>query len=714
MTVTYVSEQTTTGTGTSAVVSKPASTASGDLLIAAVNTGSGATGWVAPSGWTAVAGAPWSDSNDTSGGVWYKVAGGSEPSTYTWSWTNSGDYCGSIKRVTGASASGPIRSGARHDQAGSTGASFSSTALSGTQTSDLTLVIAQMGDDHGTTTYTVTSPGAPWTTIDNFQPATSPKFQGGSYAAGSQSAVTFTSTSAFAYWNITSLAIVSAIPGAPQVVQSKALTGAGSGTLSGSFTTATTAGNCIIVALGFYSPTAAILSVSSVTLGGVAGNFGQVVFTQSASGTANTMAAAIWADPNCAGGQTSVSVTVAGGSAQFSAVGGYVIYEVSGLAATLAALTDKTSTGNATTGTTTSSGATATTTNVLDFIIGSVADFNNITTDPVSWNNTAEAGAGYAGEAGYQVPGTTGTFTYSAVQSTSSTWASVVAALLPPPVGSRANAVIQANPLVKSATAPMSSQVVGTSIGAFGTFTADIGTETDALTVPTVALTLADSGTMTDTPLGIGGTLNIPLADSGTATDAITIIQPTPLADGGTEAEALFAVTLIVLADGGALADVFSSIAAVTLADGGTLTDPTVFGGTFSKFMADGGAETDLLSGFPIQLFDGGTGVDTTVFLPPPIFLNGEGVLSLVQEELAHPSARWFIPGSPRNKLKLPRPSTTPASPFVTAYIGIGSDPAGDSAILNTYTPKKTTVNYTVLTWASGAPQEGANEIRRE
>lgn len=207
MTALYTIETTATGTGTSAAPSTPTGTASGDLLVAALNTGSGSTALAPPAGWTAIV-AAWTDSNDSAGATWYKVAGGSEPASYTFTWTTSGDYCCSVKRFTAANTSTPIRTGARHDKAPATGASFTSNALSGTQATDLTVVIGQMGDDAGVTTFTVTMPGSPWTTIDNFK--SFPKFQGASYATGPQSGATFTSSSANAYWNITSFAIVAA------------------------------------------------------------------------------------------------------------------------------------------------------------------------------------------------------------------------------------------------------------------------------------------------------------------------------------------------------------------------------------------------------------------------------------------------------------------------------------------------------------------------
>src|ERR1039457_5713175 len=89
------------------------------------------------------------------------------------------------------------------------------------------------------------------------------------------------------------------------------------------FGSATTAGNCVVVCIGLgygtVNPT-----VTGVTLGGSAGNFAALV--TSAIGTARG-GTAIWADPNCAGGQTAVAVTISGGSFKLA-----VAYEVSGVA----------------------------------------------------------------------------------------------------------------------------------------------------------------------------------------------------------------------------------------------------------------------------------------------------------------------------------------------------------------------------------------------
>jgi hypothetical protein len=91
---------------TSIAVSKPASTASGDLLIGVVITDGSAGTFPVPSGWTLI-------NSGTSGtavtlGTWYKKAGGSEPATYTWSWTSSQTVFAFIIRITGQDPTTPI------------------------------------------------------------------------------------------------------------------------------------------------------------------------------------------------------------------------------------------------------------------------------------------------------------------------------------------------------------------------------------------------------------------------------------------------------------------------------------------------------------------------------------------------------------------------------------------------------------------------------
>jgi hypothetical protein len=200
---------------------------------------------------------------------------------------------------------------------------------------------------------------------------------------------------------------------APSLVQSVSATGTAS-PLPVTLGASTTAGNCLVICI---TGTAATSNpnVTAVTLGGAAGNFAQVITAGNV--TADNVTTSIWADPNCAGGQTALSLT-------FSATGSPSIcvttMEWSGLA--LSSVTDKTSSGlSDTTVTSWSSGATATTSQASEVAIGCVGGqlstgITTITGPSSPWTNfTQETSANtHIGLlAGYQVLSSTGTVTYS-------------------------------------------------------------------------------------------------------------------------------------------------------------------------------------------------------------------------------------------------------------------------------------------------------------
>ena len=86
---------------------KPPGTAEGDLLIATVATdGSTAGSMVPPAGWTMIDLA--NQSGAVTYGVWWKLAGASEPATYTFSWSGSEHAYATIMRFTGHDAADPI------------------------------------------------------------------------------------------------------------------------------------------------------------------------------------------------------------------------------------------------------------------------------------------------------------------------------------------------------------------------------------------------------------------------------------------------------------------------------------------------------------------------------------------------------------------------------------------------------------------------------
>lgn len=93
-----------TNSGTSVTINKPANVSDGTLMIAAVYNRAGTAAYsTPPSGWTVLAAC----TNTLVGwhALYYKVAGGSEPSDYTWAGGGSGRHAGIIFIVTGADTS---------------------------------------------------------------------------------------------------------------------------------------------------------------------------------------------------------------------------------------------------------------------------------------------------------------------------------------------------------------------------------------------------------------------------------------------------------------------------------------------------------------------------------------------------------------------------------------------------------------------------------
>ncbi len=102
----YTSHQATRQdtASTSAVIDMPSGVASGDLLLACIGAGVSNT-ITPPAGWTAV---QTNVMGNAVGGLYSRVAGGSEPSTYTWTLGTSQRHTGVIVRCSGASGTPTI------------------------------------------------------------------------------------------------------------------------------------------------------------------------------------------------------------------------------------------------------------------------------------------------------------------------------------------------------------------------------------------------------------------------------------------------------------------------------------------------------------------------------------------------------------------------------------------------------------------------------
>jgi hypothetical protein len=89
-------------------VNKPGGTVAGDLLIATLVTDGNKSGSMSPpAGWTMIDLAE--QGGNVTFGVWWKLAGASEPASYTWSWGGGGEKVyGTIMRFTGHDPADPI------------------------------------------------------------------------------------------------------------------------------------------------------------------------------------------------------------------------------------------------------------------------------------------------------------------------------------------------------------------------------------------------------------------------------------------------------------------------------------------------------------------------------------------------------------------------------------------------------------------------------
>lgn len=93
--------------GTSLGVFRPTGVTAGDLLIAHVSTDNANT-FSAPSGWTLLAALQTGGVGDVSAGYFYKVAGGSEPSSYTFTWGSAELATASVAAYRGVDTTNPI------------------------------------------------------------------------------------------------------------------------------------------------------------------------------------------------------------------------------------------------------------------------------------------------------------------------------------------------------------------------------------------------------------------------------------------------------------------------------------------------------------------------------------------------------------------------------------------------------------------------------
>jgi hypothetical protein len=173
----FIEQKNPNDDNTYIVVLKPGGTASGDLLVAGIATDKNNT-FSDPGGWNLVAKASYSSS--VAFGVWWKIAGGSEPPSYTFSFAENRHAYGFIMRFTEHDPANPINAFNSATQNHST----SPTSPAVTSTVDNALILRLGGFDH--TDITVDSPGLSGhtaITMDRSDTGTKAVSAGAGYAA---------------------------------------------------------------------------------------------------------------------------------------------------------------------------------------------------------------------------------------------------------------------------------------------------------------------------------------------------------------------------------------------------------------------------------------------------------------------------------------------------------------------------------------------------
>lgn len=124
---------------TSITVNKPTGVVEDDLMVVFINKDFNTPLGSPPSGWTTVEGIVDGDQVHV---MQYKVAGASEPSDYTWTWTGGADCVGMIIAWTGVDTADPYDVSSQNE-----GVSVTHTATGITTTNDTALLVAAYGSD---------------------------------------------------------------------------------------------------------------------------------------------------------------------------------------------------------------------------------------------------------------------------------------------------------------------------------------------------------------------------------------------------------------------------------------------------------------------------------------------------------------------------------------------------------------------------------------
>src|SRR6185437_5783776 len=143
-----------------------------------------------------------------------------------------------------------------------------------------------------------------------------------------------------------------------------------------------------------------------------------------------TCFAGIWADANCAGGQTAIAISGTNLNMGSGSGNGFVALEVSGLvsSSSLASVLDQATSNSGTTGTAVSSGTTGATSQASEIAVGGFAAFDALSGFTAGYTMSAiNDGAGEFCAGGYDILSSTGTQSLTATQNSSGPWAGAIA-----------------------------------------------------------------------------------------------------------------------------------------------------------------------------------------------------------------------------------------------------------------------------------------------
>jgi len=353
------------GGSSTLVINKPTGTTNGDIMVSHVIVNTAGNTITVPTGWTLIKRQDSPSSISTA--TYWKSAGSSEPASYTWSFSTSGEASGGIASYSGVNTTNPVdASNAQYNS------STSTVSNSGVTTTDINdMLVYATGITVPTTVNVPTGFQEEWSTTSTSSTTSemSDKIDPTTGATGTVSG----SHNGGSNTNITHLIALRPAgttgSSTPSLVQKNFQTSSNTAT----FSSDVTSGNLILVAITQWNST-----VSSVT-----DNKGNTYTAVTSAQHANTATdyTQLYYAKNVAAGATTVTVTFSSG------VGNIGIYEYSGLSTT-SPLDQVTSNTGAST---TPNGGTLTTTpdNELYFAVGADDNGNN---------STPTAGGGYTVE----------------------------------------------------------------------------------------------------------------------------------------------------------------------------------------------------------------------------------------------------------------------------------------------------------------------------